>query len=87
MDLVCADIMVNSFVGGTNPACTFFIDKLGNDGVWYNLYLTPTPKVLGKQSAQLNSFILTGTCRIGWTLTGTPTAPTATNFSISIVGK
>lgn len=32
------DITLTSFTGGTSPSITFFLDRLGADGVWYNIF-------------------------------------------------
>lgn len=92
--MMAIDITLTSFTGGTAPAVTFFADRLGNDGVWYRMWTSSalsSPTALSVDIgptlvAQANNFgmIPTGTCRFGWSSTGSPTAIT---FSASVVTR
>jgi hypothetical protein len=94
------DINVTAFTGGTTPSITFFLERQGNDGVWYRVWQSAaqsgaaklpvtigpgTPTVAaGANVSQGVTAGLTSTARFGWSTTGTPTSVT---FSASIVGK
>ncbi|MEV5944439.1 hypothetical protein [Streptomyces sp. NPDC051994] len=90
---LAVDVTLTSFTGGTSPTVTFFVDRLGSDGVWYRLWTSAALNGAGVTSVQIGPFpaatgivtaVLTGTARFGWTSTGTPTAIT---FSASVVGR
>ncbi|MEV5944409.1 hypothetical protein [Streptomyces sp. NPDC051994] len=90
---LAVDITLTSFTGGSSPAVTFFVDRLGSDGVWYRIWTSSALNSAGVTSVQIGPFpvatgivtaVLTGTGRFGWTSTGTPTAIT---FSASVVGR
>lgn len=90
---LAVDATLTSFTGGTSPALTFFVDRLGADSVWYRLWTSAALTSAGPVSVQLGPFpsgtgivtaVLTGTARFGWSTTGTPTAVT---FSASVIGR
>lgn len=90
---LAVDITLTSFTGGTTPTVTFFVDRLGSDGVWYRVWTSAALNSAGVTSIQIGPFpaatgiftaVLTGTARFGWTSTGTPTAIT---FSASVIGR
>lgn len=90
---LAVDITLTSFTGGTTPTVTFFVDRLGSDGVWYRAWTSAALSSAGATSVQIGPFpsgtgiftaVLTGTARFGWTSTGTPTAIT---FSASVIGR
>jgi hypothetical protein len=90
---LAVDITLTSFTGGSSPAVTYFVDRLGNDGVWYRIWTSTAastatvitasigPGITGTGNA---SAVLTGTARFGWSSTGSPTAIT---FSASVSGR
>jgi hypothetical protein len=87
------DINVTAFTGGTSPAVTFFVDRLGSDGVWYRTWtssaittVSAVSQIIGPYPAAtgVTTAILTGTARLGWSFTGTPTSVT---FSVSVSGR
>ena len=75
---------------GTSPTIQFFIDRLGVDGVYYNVYTSSqysaTPQVvsqsIGAGLALASSFA--GTIQFRWVLGGT--SPVWT-YSVSLIGK
>lgn len=87
------DINVTAFTGGSSPAVTFFVDRLGADAIWYRTW-TSSPvsaasavsQVLGPYPAAtgVTTAVLTGTARLGWSFTGTPASVT---FSVSVSGR
>jgi len=90
---LAVDITVTSFTGGTAPTVTYFVDRLGADGVWYRVWTSAALNTAGATSVQIGPFpsgatiftaVLTGTARFGWSSTGTPTAIT---FSASVIGR
>lgn len=90
---LAVDVTLTSFTGGSSPAVTFFVDRLGSDGVWYRVWTSAALSSAGVTSVQIGPFpaatgivtaVLTGTARFGWTSTGTPTAIT---FSASVIGR
>lgn len=90
---LAVDITLASFTGGTTPTVTFFVDRLGSDGVWYRIWTSSALNSAGVTSIQIGPFpsgtgiftaVLTGTARFGWSSTG---APTAITFSASVIGR
>lgn len=97
---ISLDINLTAFTGGTAPTITFFLERQGNDGVWYRVWQSAsqnaaaklpvtigasTPTVAaGANVAQGVTAGLTATARFGWSTTGTPDSVT---FSASIVGR
>lgn len=94
------DINLTAFTGGTAPTITFFVERQGNDAVWYRVWQSAAqnaaaklPVTIGPQvptvaaGANVSQGVtagLTATARFGWSTTGTPTSVT---FSASIVGR
>lgn len=90
---LAVDVTLTGFTGGSSPAVTFFVDRLGSDGVWYRVWTSAALTGAGVTSVQIGPFpaatgiitaVLTGTARFGWSTTGTPTAVT---FSASVIGR
>lgn len=90
---LAVDITLTSFAGGTTPAVTFFVDRLGSDGVWYRLWTSAalnSPGVtsvnigVGLTGAGTAAAVLSGTARFGWSTSGSPTSVT---FSASVIGR
>ncbi|MBX7464963.1 hypothetical protein K1Y80_02555 [Streptomyces sp. MAG02] len=90
---LAVDVTLTSFTGGSSPAVTFFVDRLGSDGVWYRVWTSSALTSTGVTSVQIGPFpaatgivtaVLTGTARFGWSSTGSPTAIT---FSASVIGR
>lgn len=86
---LAVDITVTSFAGGTAPTITFFVERFGADGVWYRVWTSSAVNAAGVVSTSIGPGAatpasLSGTCRFGWTTTGTPTSVT---FSASVIGK
>lgn len=96
------DLTLTSFTGGTSPSVTFFLERLGLDGVWYQIGTTSamtsagsvsvdvSPALNSTMQAPLSSTaqhnVFTFQARLRWTFGGT-VAPTAVTFSSSIVGR
>ncbi|MDJ0342282.1 hypothetical protein QMK19_03650 [Streptomyces sp. H10-C2] len=90
---LAVDVTLSSFTGGAAPAVTFFVERLGADGVWYRIWTSAALTTAGATSVQIGPFpaatgivtaVLTGTARFGWSSTG---APTAITFSASVIGR
>jgi hypothetical protein len=90
---LAVDITLTSFTGGTAPTVTFFVDRLGNDSLWYRIWTSAALNGAGVTSANIGpgltgtgtaAAVLTGTGRFGWSSTG---APTAITFSASVAGR
>ena len=94
---LAVDATVTGFTGGSSPTVTFFIQRLGNDGIWYQIWASTAVAATNTVTASIGpgmtgtgtnannvSAVLTGTCRFGWSTTGTPTAVT---FSASVVAR
>lgn len=84
-DILALDFTVQALSAG--GSLTFYYDRLGADGVWYQIYATPAftgpgqnSNTLAGQNSASQEFGLKG--RIRWALTGT-----AATVSASIVGK
>ncbi len=74
---------------GTSPTIQFFIDRLGADGVAYNLYSSAVISAIGQTSTSIGSgFVINqslgSTIQIRWVTGGT--SPSFTT-SISLIGK
>jgi hypothetical protein len=94
------DINLASFTGGTTPTVTYFVERQGNDGLWYRIWQSASQSAAAKLSVTIGPNVptvaaganvaqgvtagLTSTARFGWSSTGTPTSIT---FSASIVGR
>lgn len=92
---IALDITVTALTGGTAPTITFFLDRLGADGVWYREETSAAVSAPGTVSAILGPFaasagvfssVWTTQARFGWTFGGS-VAPTSVTFSASIVGR
>lgn len=76
-----------SGITGTGATVTFYIDTLGLDGVWYQIWASSAITAVGNAFASLsanNSTSFGSNIRIRWTIGGT--TPNVT-FSASIIGK
>jgi hypothetical protein len=75
---------------GTSPTIQFLVDRLGADGVWYNVWTSSVVSTVTTTISQSIGAGLTlassfgGTVRFKWVLGGT--TPTWT-YSVSIIGK
>lgn len=94
------DITVASFQGGTTPSITFFLERQGADGAWYQILTTSavssalvisvdiSPGLNGTYSAPPGSAVqhavFTHSARLRWTIAG---APTSVTFSASFIGR
>jgi hypothetical protein len=78
-----------TLVSGTSPTLQFAIDRLGSDGVWYNIWLSPVRNTTGFDSKSIGTGLALpessgSAIRIRWIIGGT--SPSFT-FSISLIGK
>lgn len=88
---VTVDINLTAIVGGTAGTITYFIDRLGADGIWYRMYTSSAFTAPGVISTTLGpgnvvNTMLTTALRYGIIFGGT-VVPTSANFSISFVGR
>lgn len=94
---LAVDITVTSFQGGTSPTIQFFVDRLGSDNIWYNVWSSQTTGTAATSSFDLGPgfaasgppngsqhAVFTGTARFRWVSTGSPTTVT---FSASVIGR
>lgn len=93
---LAVDITFTSFTGGTSPAITFEVDREGADGNWYKVWASSAVNAAGTVSVSIGpvptetgppaavTAALTGTARLTWSSTGTPTSWSG---SFSIVGR
>ncbi len=84
---LAVDINVTA-VSGTVPSCTFKVDRLGADGIWYNVWTSAAITAAGTASTSVGPGLATSASfgdvvRLTWTISGT--TPSFT-FSASIVG-
>ncbi len=85
---LAVDVNVTA-VAGTSPTLNLYIDRLGADGVWYNIWSGTQITAISVQSTSIGAGCITNqsfgsTIRFRWVLGGT--TPSFT-FSASIVGK
>lgn len=85
------DVEVLAFDGGTDPTIMFSVDVLGADGQWYtavNGAAIAAPSVAGFSvgPGTGNPVLLTGACRVRWTLDGTA-PPDSVTFTASLIGR
>lgn len=96
------DFTLASFTGGTNPSITFLLDRLGADGVWYNVFasaaesspvaysvdLSPnvTEQNVGNQNSPAAAVHAVFTHQARFRWTFTG-APTSATFSASFIGR
>jgi hypothetical protein len=97
------DITINSLTAGTTPSITIYLERFAADGNWYNIWNTGTVTTLpatysidtapsattattGNPVAptEIINAVYTQQARIRWTTTG---APTAADFTVSVVGR
>lgn len=96
------DLTLTSFTGGTAPTITYFFERQGADGAWYQILSTgalSTAQLIsvdvspglngsfsGPPSSTIQHNVFTHAARLRWTFGGTA-SPTAVTFSASIVGR
>ena len=97
---LAVDINVTALTGGTSPTIQFWVDRLGADSNWYNVWTSGTTGVAALYSVDIGAFslnysypttqaqhaVLTGTTRFRWAFGGTAN-PTSVTFSASVVGR
>lgn len=100
---LAVDANVTVFTGGTTPSVTFFVDRLGADGIWYPVWSSGALTTTGKKSASLGPGLTGGTVTagVGTGVGAFPTSlttqarfgwtlagsPTSITFSASVVGR
>jgi hypothetical protein len=89
VDYISLDINISAIGGSASLSVTFYIDRQGLDGNWYNIYSSSAQTSTGTITANLGPGLgtnvsLGSVIRLRWVLAGT--APSAT-FSGSIIGK
>lgn len=86
---LAVDINISA-VSGTSPSATFFVDRKGADGIYYNIYSSGAKTTTGTVSTSIGAggaatnSAFGNVIRFRWTITGT--TPSFT-FSASIIGK
>lgn len=96
------DINVTAITGGTSPTITFFVERQGGDGNWYQVLSTSgitgaltvsvdiSPGLTGAYAAPPGSAqqhaVFTKTARVRWAFGGS-VAPTSVAFTASFVGR
>ncbi|MEV6833481.1 hypothetical protein AB0N17_02950 [Streptomyces sp. NPDC051133] len=94
---VAIDINVTTFTGGSSPSVTFFLNRLGGDGLWYPIWTSGAINTTKQLSASLGPgqsggsngaggfpAVLTTQAQFGWTYAGSPTSVT---FSGSVASR
>lgn len=76
-------------ITGTSPTANFYVDRMGADGVWYNVWSGAQITAAAQQSTSIGTGMtvaasIGGTSRLRWVLGGT--SPSVT-FSASVVAK
>lgn len=91
---IALDTTVTALTGGTSPTIQFTLDRLGADGVWYNVWTSTTvgspatnsmdigPGLTNAAGSQHAVFTTQG--RFSYIFTGTPTSIT---FSATLLGR
>lgn len=96
------DMTLTSFTGGSAPTVSYFLERQGADGNWYQILTTGalgtattisvdvSPAlngvVSGPPSSTVQHNVFTHSARLRWTFGG-GSAPTAVTFSASLVGR
>lgn len=88
------DINIRTITGGTTPNITFFVDRLGGDEAWYQVYATAALTATGVTSVSFSednptaaqAFVLTDQARVRWVFGGGVPA-TSITFNGSFYGK
>lgn len=97
----CAvDVTVTGFTGGTSPSVTFFVERIGADGLWYRVWQSAAVSSAGTVSVSIGASVptvaaaantaqgvtamLSTLARFGWSTSGSPTAVT---FSGGVMGR
>lgn len=85
---LAVDVSVTA-VAGTAPTLNLFADRLGADGVWYQMWASAQITAAGVASTAIGPGLAIAqsfgaTCRLRWTIAGT--TPSFT-FSASIIGR
>ncbi len=88
LDLLAIDLTVVSLNTGAT-AVQFFLDRLGEDGVWYQLWTSASITAPGVVSASVGPGMATAAmigrnCRLRWAVTGAGGTVTATG---GIIGR
>jgi hypothetical protein len=98
---IALDLAVSAFTGGTTPTITFFVDRLGADGItWTQAWtsgainaastvyvdLGPYSLTYAAGSVTAQHFVPTGTARLRWAWGGGAN-PTAVTWSASVIGR
>lgn len=94
---LAVDVSVTAFTGGTSPTITFFVNRLGGDGLWYQVWTSGAISSAKSLSASIGpgqsggssgaggfSAVLTTQAQFGWSFAGSPTSIT---FSGSVAAR
>lgn len=90
------DVNVSALTGGTAPTIQFFVDRLANDGIWYEAASTAAISAVGNvsldiaesvaDSTGIQHMVFTNRCRVRWVFAGTVVADSIA-FSGSLYGR
>ncbi len=88
VDNVAIDVNVTA-VSGTTPSLALFVDRLGSDGIYYQIHAFTAITAAGKASVNIGpgapvNAIPGNAIRLRWTISGT--TPSFT-FSASVIGQ
>lgn len=97
VNYLAVDVTITAFTGGSAPTITFFVNRIGSDGVSYNVWTGAAKNSAGAFSVDLGPgfataadpngsqhAVFTAQATFGWTISGNPTSVT---FSASVVGR
>ena len=88
VEMLAVDANVTA-ASGTSPTLTFYLERQGSDGVWYQVWASSAITAAGTASTSVGpgctvGAVLTGMVRLRWVIAGT--TPSFT-FSASMVGR
>lgn len=100
VDSIALDLNVVAFVAGTAPTISYFIDRQGADGTWYQVWTSGALAATGIVSVDIGRHamtyaagsvtaahaIFTNNARFRWAFGGTAN-PTSVTWSASLVGR
>lgn len=88
---IAVDVNLTALTGGTAPTVTFFLDRQGLDGTWYQVWSSGAKSAPAAVSTSVGdgctvSEVIGAAVRLRWTFGGTVN-PTSVTFSVSILGR
>lgn len=88
---IAVDINLTALTGGTAPTVTFFLDRQGLDGIWYQVWSSGAKSTAATISTSVGdgctvSEVIGASVRLRWVFGGTVN-PTSVTFSAGILGR